>query len=107
MPLLFAFCVARREVEVDEPPRPTSNKATLDVGGNPKGFSAKSGAQRDKLSLLSNLMWRVVELIRASIAVKARARRPARLIDRSKAGREQGSGDTARTDLPFYSLGKL
>jgi hypothetical protein len=47
--LLSEFCVARREVEVDEHPRPTSNKATLDAGGNPKGFNTDPGAQRREL----------------------------------------------------------
>jgi len=42
--LLSEFCVVRREAQLDEHPRPTSNKATLDVGSNSKGFFSEPRA---------------------------------------------------------------
>ena len=45
-----------REAEVDEDPRPTSNKATLGAGSNPKSLRAKPRAQRGKLSLIESIV---------------------------------------------------
>ena len=55
---------------MDEHPRPTSNKATLDAGSNPKGFFSEPRAQRCLPSIQFHSKWRVEQWIRPSLTTR-------------------------------------